>query len=151
MVRLRSYEPFQRQITRAALIITRLLLFLSVTVGHAGALEVRDSLWGFDGRVVPGAFAPFSVLLENSDDRPFDGTLQLRELRGGGSSAPVMQPVYIGPRSSRWVQFHAFIGSNDAAEFDVSWGRGAKEHKVFDPPKSAGPARVFLRDSDDPF
>ncbi|MDQ3622497.1 MAG: hypothetical protein M3463_08425 [Verrucomicrobiota bacterium] len=133
------------------LLLPALLLWLSIAAG-AGALEVRQTLWGFDGRVVPGRMSPFSVLLANPGNAPFDGEVVLRQLGGlgGHSGAPYVQAVYLAPRSERWVQFHAFMDSS-AHEFALSWGRGAKERVELDAPAAGPPARVLLSDPDNPF
>ncbi len=117
------------------------------------ALEVKPPLWGFDGRVVPGRFNPVSVLVGNPGGAAFEGTLTLAQTLGFGGprGAVYVQPVFIGPQSSRWVQFEVFISSG-SEEFTLSWGRGAQERETFDRQLPTGPpACVWLMDANDAF
>ncbi len=131
------------------------VLFALVLLGaaRAEALEVRQVLWGFDGRVVPGRFNPVSVLVANPGGGAFDGTLTFAPTLGYGGprGAAYVQPVFIGPQSARWVQFEAFVGSG-IEEFSLAWGRGAKERETFDRQLPTGPpACVWLVDAADSF
>ena len=133
-----------------------LRVFLALVLlgaGRAEALEVKQVLWGFDGRVVPGRFNPVSVLVANPGGGAFDGAMTLAPTLGFGGprGAAYVQPVFIGPQSARWVQFEAFVGSG-VEEFSLVWGRGAKEREVFDRQLPTGPpACVWLVDATDAF
>ena len=131
------------------------VLFALVLLGavRGEALEVKQVLWGFDGRVVPGRFNPVSVLMANPGGGTFDGAMTLAPTLGlgGPRGAAYVQPVFIGPQSARWVQFEAFIGSG-VEEFSLVWGRGAKERESFDRQLPTGPpACVWLVDAADAF
>ena len=130
-----------------------LLAFVLLGAARAEALEVRQVLWGFDGKVVPGRFNIVSVLVANPDGGAFDGTMTLAPTLGFGGprGAAYAQPVFIGPQSARWVQFEAFVGSG-IEEFSLVWGRGAKEREAFDRQLPTGPpACVWLMDANDAF
>jgi len=117
------------------------------------ALEVRETIVGFDGRVVPGRFNPVSVLVDNPRSGAFDGQLVLASADGGGGSrgTEYVQPVYLAPHTTRWVQFHVFIGNNPG-RYVVQWGRGAKEsYELLEEIKLGPPACVALRDTANPF
>ncbi|MEA3211571.1 MAG: hypothetical protein QOE70_4628 [Chthoniobacter sp.] len=116
------------------------------------ALEVRQVLWGFDGRMVPGRIGPVSVLLANPGNGTFDGEIVLRETGGigGHNGAPYVQPAFIGPQNERWVQFHVFV-VNGGEDFALQWGRGAKEHFELERPAAGPPAHVLLSDPGNPF
>ena len=131
------------------------VLFALMLLGavRAEALEMRQVLWGFDGRVVPGRFNPVSVLMANPGGAAFDGTLTFAPTLGYGGprGAAYVQPVFVGPGGERWVQFETFIGSG-VEEFSVIWGRGAKEREVFDRQLPTGPpACVWLVDASNAF
>ncbi|MEP6667646.1 MAG: hypothetical protein ABJF10_00750 [Chthoniobacter sp.] len=121
------------------------------------ALEVEQTLWGFDGRVVPDHFNPFSVLVSNPGNLAFDGALSL-VLNGSGPGgnaslrgASYVQPIFLAPHTSRWVQF-SVPGTHSAGPSELRWGRGAKEFSDVDGPLSTGPPScVWLRDLDSPF
>lgn len=117
------------------------------------ALEVRETIWGFDGKVVPGRFSPLSVLVENPTSTAFDGSLVLVQSDGAGNSrgAEYVQPLFLAPRTTRWVQFQVFIG-NYPGSYALIWGPGPKAR--FDLPSSPNlgpPACVWLRDADNVF
>jgi hypothetical protein len=65
-----------------------------------------------------------------------------------GIGAPIVQPVYLTPGSSRFVQFHPFV--EQERQWQVRWGRGGKENLTIDGPKLAGPARVLLCEPESP-
>ncbi len=80
-------------------------------------VRVVETIWGFDGRVVPGQFMPLSILIDNLSDQPIEATAQLRRVTGmvnevGGLS---VQPVFLGPNSRRWVQFYPYIADQSAS------------------------------------
>ena len=78
------------------------LLVRLVLLADGAALEMRQTLWGFDGRVVPGRMVPLSVLMVNPGKSPFDGELTLRQLGGigGTSGAPLSSPFTSRRRAS---------------------------------------------------
>jgi hypothetical protein len=127
------------------------LIFLLLIV-HASALEIRETLWGFDGRVVPGRMNVISVRVANPGGGTFEGELNLRESGGVGAAggAPYVQPVYLAPQSERWVQFTIFIGTG-YEDFVVSWGRGSRDSYSLIHPALGPPARVILIDAQNPF
>jgi hypothetical protein len=128
------------------------LLILLLLGLEASALEVRETRWGFDGRVVPGRMNLVSLLVANPANSPFDGTLTLHEAAGvgGQNGAPFVQPIFLSARGERWVQFEIFIGSG-YEDFVVEWGRGSRErHELMHPPIGP-PARVLLSDPTNPF
>lgn len=129
-----------------------LIVVLALLAASAQALEVQQTLWGFDGHVVPDRFNPISVLVSNSGNLAFDGALTLQPESGspGGGGVSYVQPVFLAPRTSRWVQFYVQMGSS-AGRYSLRWGRGAKEGFDFDETVNTGaPACVWLRDLDSP-
>ena len=121
-----------------------------VLAAPAQALEVRQVLWGFDGRAVPGRFNPVSLLIANPGGQNFDGEVVLEESRGiNVRDAEIAQAVYLAARQERWVQFQIFV--QEGMEYRASWGRGAKENVEIPQPQSAAPARVLLTDPANPF
>ena len=64
-----------------------------------------------------------------------------------------MQPIFLAPHTSRWVQFYVHTGNGDAGTHVVRWGRGAngRFYEVEGPVKGGPPACVWLRDTDSPF
>ena len=120
------------------------LLLLGVLCASAQALEIRETRWGFDGRVLPEHFNLLSILVDNPGPTPFDGDLVLEELRGmeNAVGAPIVQPVYLAPHSSRFVQFHAY--TTQESEWRLRWGQRRQHRHNLDAVKFGGPARVLL-------
>ena len=130
----------------------RVFLLLLLLADAAAALEIKEKRWGFDGRVRAGRFNILSVLVANPDARPFDGQFVLEDRRGLEKSvgAPVVQPVYLAAGARRWVQFHVFI-NQPGGEWDLRWGKGARDSEKIDGAPFAAPARVLLTDPDGVF
>ena len=129
-----------------------LVLWLVLTTPLA-ALEVRETIWGFDGKVVPGRFNPFSVLIENPANTVFDGQLVFAPSDGAGNKrgAEYVQPLFLAPRTVRWVQFHIFIG-NYPGSYALIWGLGPKaRYDLPSTPNLGPPSCVWLRDADNAF
>ena len=115
-----------------------------------GALEVHETLWGFDGHFVPERFNPLSVLVANPGGTAFDGEIVLAST-GAQRGPEYVLPLYLAPHATRWVQFQVYTSIN-AGEYALRWGRGAKEHYELEERPTAGPpACVQLRDADNPF
>ena len=110
-------------------------------------LEVREAIWGYDGRVLPEHFNVLSVLVSNPSDRPFEGTLRLAKEHGLG--AAYAQPCYVSPSGTRWVQFYPYVNGN-SSPWILGWGRRPGENMRLNPPDFGPPARVFLYDADSP-
>ena len=130
---------------------TLLVLFLAIAC-PGRALEIGQTLWGFDGHVVQDCFNPLSVLVFNPGNTPFDGAVSLSAIEGGVTSrgAAYVQPVFLAPHTSRWVQFYVHTG-NGTSNYLLRWGRGAREnYELDDRPKGGPPACVWLRDIENP-
>ncbi len=127
------------------------LAFLLMLAGiRAGALEVRESLWGFDARVVPGRMNIVSVRVANPGKANFEGVLKLRESGGvgGTNGAPYVQPVFLSPGTERWVQFTVFIEAG-YEQFVLEWERGGSAQLA--QAAIGPPARVILSDAEGAF
>jgi hypothetical protein len=120
-------------------------LFFLVLLGPCVALEVRETRWGFDGKVVPGRMCLVSLLVANPRDTAFTGVLTLRETAGVGGStgAPYGQPLSLDPHAERWVQFVVFITAGYET-FVAEWGGGSDERFQLRQPAIGPPARVLL-------
>ena len=117
------------------------------------ALQVEQTLWGFDGHVVPDRFNPLSVLVSNPGNLAFDGMLTLSPEVGapGPHGASYVQPIFLAPHTSRWVQFYVHTGGA-AGRYGLSWGRGTNDSYDLEERASNGPpACVWLRDLENPF
>jgi hypothetical protein len=104
----------ESRLSKPATILAALILLLLNGTAWAQKnqpIRIVDTIWGFDGRVVAGQFAPLSVLIDNLSDQPIEATARLRRVTGmvnevGGVA---LQPVFLGPNSRRWVQFYPYI------------------------------------------
>jgi hypothetical protein len=118
----------------------------------AHALHIDQTLWGFDGHIVPERFNVFSVLVANPENLPFDGPLKLMpDLAVAGRGVAYAQSIYLAPHTSRWVQFYV-QSPEAAARYILSWGPGRNDSYEVEEKVTAGPpASVWLRDLDSPF
>jgi hypothetical protein len=140
---------------RLSMILSRwLALWLALAAPVGGlALEVRETIWGFDGKVVPGRFNPLSVLVENPGNSVFDGQFLLSPTDGAGNrrGADYVQPAYLAPHTARWLQFHVFFGNN-VGNHVLIWGRDSTSRYDLTPiPNFGPPACVWLRNTDSIF
>ena len=88
------------------------------------AIELSQTVWGFDGQVVAHRFNLFSVLVDNSTSNPFEGQIELRKVMLGKQvDAVLVEPVYLAPFSSRWVQFYPYLKA-DPGKWEISLGDG---------------------------
>ncbi|MEQ1851356.1 MAG: hypothetical protein ABMA01_07165 [Chthoniobacteraceae bacterium] len=114
---------------------------------NVAALDVGPPVWGFDGTVVSGCFNVISFEVSNRSGKPFEGNLVLDDAGGLGtrSSAPYEQPVYLAPGTSRWVQFHPYIGSYTPS-WRLAWDGTERGEIEINRPNSGPPATVLLAD-----
>jgi hypothetical protein len=123
-------------------------LIFACLAAPALAVEVKQTVWGFDGQVVAQRFNLLSVLVDNPAANPFEGTVELHKLAGGKPvDASIIEPVYLAPYSSRWVQFYPYIKS-DADAWEVAWGREKTSRYTFTSARVGKAAVVLLEDPD---
>ncbi|MEM7394286.1 MAG: hypothetical protein AAF492_18260, partial [Verrucomicrobiota bacterium] len=120
-------------------------------VASARGVEISETFWGFDNRVVPERINLLSVRLTNPSSSAFEGTLNLTRSYGfeGRVGALLEQEVFLSPDSSRWVQFFVYIQhANESIR--LGWKRPGPDRKAvrLNPPTFSGPARVYLVDRD---
>jgi hypothetical protein len=121
-------------------VVVAVLLFVAHT---AQALEIEQTLWNFDGHVVPQRMNLLSVRVSNPTPQAVDATLTLSKRLG---ASPIglrqVEPCYLSPGTWRWVQFQVLINYGHE-EFELSWGRDRDQR--FDLPSlQTGPPGVVL-------
>ena len=128
-----------------------LTLMAGLSAGRAASLEIKETRWGFDGRVLPGRFNILSVLVANPRPTAFEGEIALIETRGGESrvGAPYAQAVYLAPNTARYVQFHPLVTQDNA--WRLRWGNREGETYELDAPAQGAPACVLLIEPDGAF
>ncbi|MEY2726317.1 MAG: hypothetical protein RLZZ458_2184 [Planctomycetota bacterium] len=107
-------------------------------------VRVVDVIWGFDGRVSAGHFQPLSLLLDNLSGEVIEGRVLIR-LNAGGSGeqrgAIHEQPIYVGARSRRWVQFYPYIPEvPELWDVYLETEAGRLDLQSLDPPRLAADA-----------
>jgi hypothetical protein len=136
------------------LLTIALLLMLQVTVASADdkqpAITIERVQWGFDGKAPERTFTPLSVLVQNNTPLEFEGTLTLTKLIQSTKpiDAAVERDIYVGPLSSRWVQFVPYVIS-DWEQWRLSWGKAADQRYDVPTPQIGEPATVLLYDPED--
>jgi hypothetical protein len=132
--------------------VKTLLIPLLLLPATALAVEIQETVWGFDGKVVPGRFNLLSVLVVNSAGSAFEGELRLYrgDRLGGRYGAELLAPCYLSPGSSRWLQLYPYVAEENE-EWLLVWGRRSQERMSLSSPRPGPPARVLLNAPDDPF
>ena len=109
-------------------------------------VDVKQVDWGFGGRVLPGHFAPVSILVDNPTAETFDGTATLYRANyiGDRRGATLSQPVFLAAFAERRVPFNVF--PLDAAENWVleltALDSGDEPFRLTLPKPGHGPPRV---------
>lgn len=113
----------------------------------AGALEVEQVVWGFDGQVVLEEFNPLSVLVSNPSPEPYDGEIRLSKSLGGTQRIGAIQrePVFLSPGASRWVQFYPFLSDNYST-WTLTWNARGFRRMPIASPRAGDRATVLLDD-----
>ena len=141
MSRIRRTPP-----ARGLVLVLVAALSIGLAARTAQALEVKQVLWGFDGRAVPERINLLSVLVDNPAADPYNGdaTVYQGDPTGKRVGSLIAQPLYLAPFASRWVQFYVYVTS-DRDDWTLEM---AKRGHRLDPPDLAAPARVYLLDPD---
>jgi len=133
--------------------VTQLLLVMAVWLSQvtiAGAVNIDDHKWGFNGKVAPHRFNVLSVLVNNPTPQPFTGDLKLTKSMGAGTvDAPLVENVTLSPHTSKWIQFYPYIASENSysgainENWHLSYPGGGMDLAV---PRLAKYQRVILDD-----
>ena len=118
---------------------------LLLSFATLAAAEVRDVVWGFNGTVVPGTFAPCELLLANPADKPVSGQVRLRDA-GALGGVPWVAEIWLPPGGEQRLRLMPFIRADDnERRFTLSWanGRSIADLPV---PALAAPGAVLLVD-----
>ena len=123
-----------------------LLLLAPAACGQA-RVDVKQVDWGFGGRVLPGHFAPVSILVDNPTKETFDGTATL--FRGNyindRRGATLSQPLFLSAFSERRVPFNVFPldpAENWILELTAAGDGGGDPFRLTLPKPGHGPPRV---------
>jgi hypothetical protein len=129
-----------------------LLSIVCLLPATALAIEIQETVWGFDEKVVPGRFNLLSILVVNPAGTAFEGQLLLyrSDRLGGRYGAELVAPCYLAPGSSRWLQLYPYV-REEQEEWVLVWGRGSQERMNLSSPRLGPPALVLLNAADDPF
>ena len=114
------------------------------------AVVIEQVQWGFDGKAQERSFVPLSVLVRNRSPLEFEGTLTLTKLIQTTKpiDASIERDVYVGPLTSRWVQFFPLV-VGDWEQWRLTWGHAADETFDVPTPSLGERATVLLYDPDD--
>src|SRR5205085_1554659 len=80
---------------------------------------------------------------------PYEGWMRLQKTSGAGDEvdAVLEEPVYLGPFSSRWVQFYPYVlQAWDGWKLSLGRGRGADLVKDLGHPQAGAPPHIILDD-----
>jgi hypothetical protein len=120
-----------------------ILLLIALTAG--AQVDVEEFTWGFDGKATKESVNLLSVLMRNNTPAAFDGALTLQKSFGTGNKrgAQIVEPLYLSPGSSRWVQFYPFVTAG-RDEWSLNWGRSAGASKTISISSVGVPSTVYI-------
>ncbi|QDT56265.1 hypothetical protein Pan44_43170 [Caulifigura coniformis] len=108
------------------------------------AINVGETLWGFDGKAVADTFTPLSILVQNTGPKSASGTFRLQ--RGlpldVNREPPIEIPFEVPPFEERWIQAAPYI-VDDYIPWQLSWGR-RENQKLELPQARLGEAAAIL-------
>ncbi len=91
------------------------------------------------------------MLVANPGNTAFDGALILAPEKIGARNADFVQPIFLAPHSSRWVQFYVLTGNGTEGRGVAAVAAAIGSAWPLDPVKGGPPACVWLHDTDSPF
>lgn len=111
-------------------------------------ITVEETLWGFDGTIVPQHFNVISIRFKNSTAIPWSGTVRLQQMIGQDRPGLVMrQELNLGPQETRWVQFTPYL-TDTLDIWKLDWGGGEFGKQDIAAPVSGQRATVLMYDVD---
>ncbi len=139
---------------RSAVVLLTLIVTSMASTGRAAEPRVEVAIervkWGFDGKAQPRSFVPLSVLVQNNSPGEFEGVLRLKKsLRLTQQiDANLERDVYVGPLSSRWVQFVPYV-FDDWEQWQLDWAGLEEEPFIVPTPNMGDRATVLVYDPDE--
>ncbi|WP_339728166.1 hypothetical protein [uncultured Gimesia sp.] len=97
---------------------------LLILPSSAFAIDIEETIWGFNNQQSKGMCIPLSLKLSNNTPEVFDELVQLNRLQYSGSKvgAPLCRKIFLAPYSSQWVQFYPYIIDERQDEWSLNWG-----------------------------
>jgi hypothetical protein len=122
------------------------LVLGTVPVVSAPRLVVEDTLWGFDGTVVPGRFGTLHAWVRNHGKDPFEGVIRLSRVgfAGAEQGLPLVVACYIAAGTERGVEFVVRVEDLSAATWELSWDEPRAMRASIQAPRQGAPATVIL-------
>lgn len=122
-------------------------MLLCLLTSSAGAIEISEPRWGFDGKIRLQRFNLLTVTVDNPTPQPAEFDLYLHKSLGVNFiDAPVVEHIFLAPGTRRTVQFYPYV-TNDWGSWKLSWGRNSME--IVQPQRpSRRNARVLLDSMD---
>ncbi|HVJ69366.1 MAG TPA: hypothetical protein VM510_15380 [Caulifigura sp.] len=118
----------------------------------AGELEIdiKETVWGFDGKTVREAFVPLSILVQNQGSKPISGAFRLTRMvpRDAAREPQVEVPFDVPPFEERWVQMAPFI-VDEYIPYELRWGPRDKQKIELPQARIGDPAIVLLTNPND--
>jgi len=145
-----AWLPWPGRIVRVALLAVTALVLVPSEALAVKPIDIEYAEWGYDGRAVPRMFNLLTIGVRNSTREPYEGQLRLRRQAGSTGSwtgAAIVEPVYVGPYSTRLVHFYPYL-LDEADEWELRWGEAVDDSYIVERPALTGGARVILNDSE---
>lgn len=110
-----------RLIAFLCIFMTSLCLLPSVTMAQSNTsqIKIRETIWGFNGKIKPGQFNPVSILIDNGKSEAIDGVIVLQKSNNliSATGTVYQQTAFVGATGRRWFQFYPYI----AEDFRSKW------------------------------
>lgn len=92
---------------------------VAVAQSDKSRIQIRETIWAFNGKIQPGQFNPLSILIDNGTSDAIDGQFLLQKSSGLISAAGTVyqQTAFIGPTGRRWIQFYPYVPE----DFQTKW------------------------------
>ena len=128
-----------------------LLAGLAAAAGARG-MQVKQQIWGFGGKVVPGRINPLYVEVENEGPDAFEGEFDLHKSLplGARRGARLVRTRYLRPHETAWLRFYPYI-LHESEEWALRWSGPSSDSVTLRSPRAGPPARVILQDPSDRF
>jgi hypothetical protein len=113
-------------------------------------INIPETVWGFDGKVVRETFSPLSILVQNPGPKMLSSKLHLtRQMPIGPVVEPPIEIEFdVPPFEERWVQAAPYV-LDEHIPWQITWGPREKQKVELPQARLGDPAIVLLANPND--
>lgn len=116
-----SMRVSKLRVTKLILVSTILCCLPNVALAQSdnSLIQVRETIWAFNGKIQPGQFNPLSILVDNGTGDDIGGQFLLQKSSSLISAAGTVyqHTGYIESTGRRWIHFYPYISE----DFQSKW------------------------------